>query len=248
MSALSPEPHKTSVAKRIFSLLLAGLATVIPIVGTVFLLAWIYKALLAVGRTFIFGIFQALDWFRGIKYVENAFGVLVQKDGGETGWMNNLYNLPQGIWFFVPIILLACVGLAVTNRPGQAVVNWVDGALTRVPFMGFLYSTIKQGVDAFRDMGGARKFKGVAWIEYPSPGCRLMGFVTGSFMDAKSGKEMTSVFIPTSPNPMTGFVVVVDEDHLEVSELTVEEATKLLLSAGLVAPDRLAKDAVSGAR
>ena len=132
-----------------------------------------------------------------------------------------------------------------TNRPGQAVVNWVDGALTRVPFMGFFYSTIKQGVDAFRDMGDSRKFKGVAWVEYPSPGCRLLGFITGSFQDAKTGKEVTSVFIPTSPNPMTGFVVVVNEDCIEVSQLTVEEATKLLLSAGLVAPDRLVKEAIS---
>lgn len=247
---MSPEPAeqpKTSIAKRILSLLLAGLATVIPIVGTVFLLAWIYKALLSVGRALIFGVFQALDWFRGIKYVEGTKGKLVQLDTEKgEGWLTGLYHLPDQIWFFVPIILLACVGLAVTNRPGQAVVNWVDGALTRVPFMGFLYSTIKQGVDAFRDMGGTRKFKGVAWVEYPSPGCRLLGFVTGTFQDAKSGKEVTSVFIPTSPNPMTGFVVVVDDDRLEESPLTVEQATKLLLSAGLVAPDRLAQDAVAG--
>lgn len=251
---MSPEPAehpKTSVAKRILSLLLAGLATVIPIVGTVFLLAWIYKALLAVGRGLIYGIFQVLDWFRGIKYVEEGGKLVLEPEFDENGevievdgWLENLDHLPQMIWFFVPIILLACVGLAVTNRPGQAVVNWVDGALTRVPFIGFLYSTIKQGVDAFRDMGGDRKFKGVAWVEYPSPGCRLMGFVTGTFSDAKSGKEVTSVFIPTSPNPMTGFVVVVDEDRLDMSELTVEEATKLLLSAGLVAPDRLTRDAL----
>lgn len=247
MSPAFSEPSKTSIAKRIFSLLLAGLATVIPIVGTVFLLSWIYKALLAVGRAFIYGIFQGLDWFRGVKYQEDGFGRLtpIPVEGSKIeGWMEGLDSLPQGIWFFVPIILLACVGLAVTNRPGQAVVNWVDGAVTRVPFMGFFYSTIKQGVDAFRDMSGAHKFKGVAWVEYPSPGCRLLGFITGSFQDGKTGKNVTSVFIPTSPNPMTGFVVVVDEERIEVSELSVEEATKLLLSAGLVAPDRLVKDAV----
>lgn len=252
MSTDSSEHPKTSIAKKMFSLLLAGLATVIPIVGTVVLLSWIYKALLAVGRTLILGVARALDWFRGVRYegetldklerVVNSNNEIINPD--VVGWLGNLQEINPSIWFFVPIVLLACVGLAVTNRPGQAVVNWVDGALTRVPFMGFLYSTIKQGVDAFRDMGGARKFKGVAWVEYPSPGCRLLGFVTGTFQDAKTGKDVTSVFIPTSPNPMTGFVVVVDEDKLEVSQLTVEEATKLLLSAGLVAPDRLVKDAV----
>ena len=245
MSPTDSGDHKVSIAKRILSLLLAGLATVIPIVGTVFLLAWIYKALLAVGRNLIYGIFRALDWFRGVKYVENSLGKLVPVEGASenNGWMQGLEDLPQLIWFFVPIILLACVGLAVTNRPGQAVVNWVDGALMRVPFIGFLYSTIKQGVDAFRDMGGARKFKGVAWVEYPSPGCRLLGFITGTFQDGKTGKSVTSVFIPTSPNPMTGFVIVVDEERLEVSELSVEEATKLLLSAGLVAPESMVQEA-----
>ncbi|GHC64677.1 DUF502 domain-containing protein [Roseibacillus persicicus] len=247
-----PDHPKASIPKRIFSLLLAGLATVIPIVGTVFLLSWIYKALLAVGRTLILGIVRALDWFRGVEYQGDSLDKMerIVSPGAEgtanvEGWLENLQTLNPVIWFFVPIILLACVGLAVTNRPGQAVVNWVDGALTRVPFMGFFYSTIKQGVDAFRDMGGARKFKGVAWVEYPSPGCRLLGFVTGTFQDAKTGRDVTAVFIPTSPNPLTGFVVVVDDERLEVSQLTVEEATKLLLSAGLVAPDHLMKDAAS---
>ena len=242
---LNDSQHKNSFTRKIFSLLLAGLATVIPIVGTVFLLAWIYKALLAVGHKLVYGIAQILDYLRGIRYSNDG-----SLSKGDDPWVNPLDELHPTIWFFVPIILLACVGLAVTNRPGQAVVNWVDRAITRVPFMGFLYSTIKQGVDAFRDMGGARKFKGVAWVEYPSPGCRLLGFITGGFKDGKTGQEMTSIFVPTSPNPLTGFVIVVDEDHVDVSDLSVEEATKLLLSAGLVAPDRLAsgnsKDENSG--
>lgn len=244
---VSETPPKTNITRKILSLLLAGLATVIPIVGTVFLLSWIYKALLAVGRKMVYGIVQIFDYLRGIRYdingqLELDFDMNGQPVSGPVPWVRPLDELNQTIWFFVPIILLACVGIAVTNRPGQAVVNWVDRAITRVPFMGFLYSTIKQGVDSFRDMGGARKFKGVAWVEYPSPGCRLLGFITGSFSDAKTGAEMTSIFIPTSPNPLTGFVIVVDESNIEMSDLSVEEATKLLLSAGLVVPDRLASE------
>jgi uncharacterized membrane protein len=223
---------KTSVTRRLFSLLLAGLATVIPIVGTAFLLTWIYKALLALGRGLVFGIVKILDWFR--------IGGSPQED--DPTWLSNLEQVPQAVWFLIPIVLLACMGLAVTNRPGQAVVNWIDRAITRVPFMGFLYATIKQGVDAFRDMGGSRKFKGVAYVDYPSPGCRLLGFITSSFHDAKTNRDLTSIFIPTSPNPMTGFVVIVEEDKIEISDLTVEEATKLLLSAGLVAPEKLKRE------
>lgn len=221
---------KQSITRRILSLLLAGLATVIPIVGTVFLLSWIYRALLAVGRKLVYGIVNILDWFRGVPDNEAV-----------APWIDRLPSVNHPIWFLIPIILLACMGMAVTNRPGQAVVNWVDRAITRVPFMGFLYSTIKQGVDSFRDMGGSHKFKGVAYVAYPSPGCRLLGFITSSFIDAKTQKELTSIFIPTSPNPLTGFVILVEDGQIELSDLTVEEATKLLLSAGLVSPERFAR-------
>ena len=230
--ATSDRPQKTSFAKKIFNLLLAGLATVIPIVGTVFLLSWIYRALLAVGRKLVYGLVNILDWLRQAE--------------GTDAWLGSLPQENHPVWFLIPILLLGMIGAAVTNRPGQAIVNWVDGALTRIPFMGFFYSTIKQGVDAFRDMGGARKFKGVAYVEYPSPGCRLLGFITGSFHDVQRGKDVTSVFIPTSPNPMTGFVVVVDEDRIESSNLSVEAATNLLLSAGLVAPDKTLTEPLSG--
>ena len=121
MSPTDQGENKVSLTKRILSLLLAGLATVIPIVGTVFLLGWIYKALLSVGRSLIYGIVRIMDRFRGVQYKEDQLGNLRPVEGTKVdGWMEGLEQLPQYIWFFVPIILLACVGLAVTNRPGQA--------------------------------------------------------------------------------------------------------------------------------
>ena len=99
------------------------------------------------------------------------------------------------------------------------------------------YSTIKQFVDAVRNLGGPQKFKGVAYVEYPSPGCRLIGFITGNFVDPQTGRGTTSIFIPTSPNPMTGFVVLMDDEKVFASDMTLEEAGKMILSAGLVAPE-----------
>ena len=108
--------------------------------------------------------------------------------------------------------------------------------MQRVPYLGFIYSTLKQFVDAVKNLGGDRKFKSVAYIEYPSPGCRLLGFVTGNYHDAQTGTDVTTVFIPTSPNPMTGFTVIVDDDKVQDSSMTLEEASKMILSAGLVPP------------
>lgn len=222
-----PRPIRHPIIRRLFSVLLAGLAAVIPIVGTIWLLWIIYKILLKVGEKIIEWIFRALNFLRG--------------DEGQTDPWSFEFAGDNLAWFFIPVVLLFGVGFAVTNRPGRAVTNWVDGAITRVPILGFIYAALKQFVDALRNLGGPRKFKGVAYIDYPSPGCRLLGFVTGNFHDPQSGKEVTSVFLPTSPNPMTGFIVIVENERLIDCDMTLEEASKMILSAGLVSPESFAR-------
>ena len=223
-----PRPIKHPIIRRALSVFFAGLATVIPIVGTVWLLYIIFKVLLVVGEKIIEWILRLFNFLRGA--------------GGEPGSQDHVeswtftFSGDEFAWFFIPVTLLFLMGFAVTHRPGRAVVNWVDGAITRVPILGFIYATLKQFVDALRNLGGPRKFKGVAYVEYPSPGCRLLGFITGNYRDPQTGKDVTTVFLPTSPNPMTGFVVVVDDDKLINCEMTLEEASKMILSAGLVSP------------
>ena len=98
-------------------------------------------------------------------------------------------------------------------------------------------NAVRQAIEAFRTIGQQQSFKRVAFVEYPSPGCRLLGFVTGQLTDPDDGIGRTAIFLPTSPNPMTGFVVLVENEKVINSSLSLEEATKLILSAGLVAPD-----------
>lgn len=226
-----PRPVRHPVIRRLLSLFFAGLATIVPLVGTIWLLYVIYKVLLKVGEKIIEWVFRALNFLRGIEYDSNG-KVLPDQEVWSFAFSGD-----DLAWFFIPVVLLFIVGFAVTNRPGRAVVNWVDGAITRVPILGFIYSTLKQFVDALRNLGGPRKFKGVAYVEYPSPGCRLLGFVTGNYHDPQTGKDVTSIFLPTSPNPMTGFIVVVDDDKLMACGMTLEEASKMILSAGLVSPE-----------
>lgn len=217
-----PRPIKHPFIRKALSIFLAGLATVIPIVGTVWLIYLIFKVLLVVGEKIIEALLRFLNFMRG--------------EAGEVDPWKWVFSGDDFAWFFIPVTLLFLMGFAVMNRPGRAVVNWVDGALTRIPILGFIYATLKQFVDALRNLGGPRKFKGVAYIEYPSPGCRLLGFITGNYHDPETGKDVTSVFLPTSPNPMTGFIVVVDDEKLIECHMTLEEASKMILSAGLVSP------------
>jgi len=205
-------PHKHSLMRKLIGLLLTGLAAVVPVVGTIWLLVIIYKILLKVGDFMIRLLLKALN--------------LVRSGDDLTSEHFSFYG-SNLVHFCIPVILLFLIGFAVANRPGKKVLHWVNQAIDRIPYLGFIYSALKQFVDALRNLGGDRNFKSAAYVEYPSPGCRMLGFVTGNYHDPQTGKDVTTVFIPTSPNPMTGFVVIIDDDKVFDSQMSLEEASKL---------------------
>ncbi|MBK1831754.1 DUF502 domain-containing protein [Verrucomicrobiaceae bacterium R5-34] len=207
--------------RRWMGLLLTGLAAVVPVVGTIWLLVLIYKILLSVGDHMIGLSLKALNLLRS---------------GEDLTSEHFAFYGSNFVRFLIPVMLLFLIGFAVANTPGRRVLHWMNSAMERIPYLGFIYSALKQFVDALRNLGGDRKFKSAAYVEYPSPGCRMLGFVTGNYHDAQTGKDVTTVFLPTSPNPMTGFIVIIDDDKVQDSEMTLEEASKMILSAGLVAP------------
>ena len=207
--------------RKVVGFLLAGLAAVIPTLGTVWLLVIIYKVLMKVGDTMLGMMLKAVNLLHvgdGLSSSDFAF------------YGSNFLR------FLMPVILLLLIGFSVASKPGHRLLHWMNEGMQRVPYLGYIYSALKQFVDAIRGLGGERKFKSVVYIEYPSPGCRMLAFVTGNYHDPQTGKDVTSVFIPTSPNPMTGFVIIVNDDKIEHCDMTLEEATKMVLSAGLVAP------------
>lgn len=216
--------------RRLPSLLLAGLGSVIPVLGTVWLLALVFRILLGIGDRIIDIVLAALNFMRGPWGVREPWVFQFQGAGF--------------VRFALPVLILLAVGAVVKNAPGRRAFQWIEGRMSLLPVVGFIYRAIKQFVDAVRDLGGSeRRFKGVAFVEYPSPGCRLLGFVTGSYREPQTGRKVTAVFLPTAPNPLTGFVVIVDEDKVMASDMTMEEATKMIISAGIVAPGTVVPDA-----
>ena len=203
---------------------LAGMATVVPVLATFWIVVFVFRLLHQIGLTIINSILHALNTLRGTQ------------NNTQTAWTLDDFPGDDFLWLLIPLALLFLVGLAVTKQPGKRIIRWMDDTMVRIPLFGFIYASTKQFVDAIRNLGSSQKFKGVAYIEYPSPGCRLIGFITGNFHDSQTGKDTTSVFIPTSPNPMTGFVILVDDDKVSRSSMTLEEAGKMILSAGLVDP------------
>lgn len=146
-------------------------------------------------------------------------------------------NLPL-VPFFVTLGLFIALGFMASNVLGRRFLEKLEAALLKIPVVATVYSAIKQVIDSFKSFKNMENFKRVVYLDYPAAGARLIGFVTGQYYDSKLDEEMTSVVIPTAPNPMTGIVVVVPAHQLTESSLTLEEAMKLVVSAGLVAPKR----------
>ncbi len=212
---------KYTFTRKLVSFLLTGFAAVIPIVGTVWLLLVVCQVLMRVGNELIDTVLKAVNLFRS--------------DSDLTVDSFAFYGA-NFVRFLVPVFLLLLIGFAVASLPGKKLLKWMDAAMQKLPLFGFIYAALKQFVDALKNLGSEKKFKSVAYVEYPSPGCRMIGFVTGNYHDAQIGKDVTTVFIPTSPNPMTGFAIIIEDDKVQNSDMSLEEASKLILSAGLVAP------------
>ena len=117
---------------------------------------------------------------------------------------------------------------------GKSIIKYFENLLTKTPIIRNIYSSVKQILHAV-SLPGKQAFKRVVLVDFPREGVKSVGFVTGSTKH-NNGKEFINVFVPTIPNPTTGFLIFVSEDSITDTNLTVEEAFKLLFSGGVLAP------------
>jgi len=199
------------------------------------------------------GIVVAIPLIATVWLAQIAYHFIANISAGALDNVGRLFDLQKSVatWplvpFFVSLVLLIALGFMATNVLGQRILDWLESALLRIPVITTIYAGVKQVIDSFKSFNNMGNFKRVVYVDYPSDGARLIGFVTGQYFDHNLGEEMTSVVIPTAPNPMTGLIIVVPNRKLTESSLTLEEAMKMVVSAGLVVPKRRSAGAsVSG--
>ncbi len=143
---------------------------------------------------------------------------------------------PPGLAFVMTMLLFLGFGFMTANVLGARMFEAMERMLLRVPGISAIYSATKQVIDSFRGLKGPSSFQRVVYVQYPAPGCRLLGFVTSQYHDAALDRDVTAVFLPTAPNPLTGFVLVIDSEKVETASLSLDEASRMIVSAGLVSP------------
>lgn len=201
---------------------LAGLALALPLVITFAILQFIYGLLHGWSEPIV-------KWFADLAN-EMAGGVVIGSNDPR------FLMATRFIGVLIPFIALIALGVMATNVIGVHVVAAIDRLLLRIPFVSFIYKSLKQVIDSFKTVGTAQNFKRAVYIDYPVPGMRMIGYVTGQFTDPASGKAMTSVFVPIVPAPMSGILLVVDSEKVTDAAVSLEDSMKMVFSAGLVVP------------
>ncbi len=144
-----------------------------------------------------------------------------------------------GLGLILTLILIWLAGLLAGNVFGKRLIGKGDDLVKRLPVIGSIYGPIKQFMESVVSPGEERGFNRVVLAEYPTDGLWILGFATGDIPMGEEGQIGCCVFIPTSPNPATGWTVVFPPEKVRNVSLTVEEALQMIVSAGVVIPDAL---------
>ena len=148
------------------------------------------------------------------------------------------YAIP-GFGVLVLIIALTVLGAVTANLIGRSLLSLTDRVLSRIPIVRNVYAALKQLTEVLTNNQQA-SFDRCVMVEYPKAGSWCIGFVSSHAngeIGAKLGTQKIGVFVPTTPNPTSGFLIYVDETESIPLQMTVEEGAKMILTAGLVVPD-----------
>ena len=143
-----------------------------------------------------------------------------------------------GLGIVLLLVILYFVGLLVSNVIGKRFFSLVEAVFNRIPILKTTYQVGKQLSDTF-SLSEKQAFKKAVVINFLNSNTYVIGFITGEVVNQQTNEKLIKVFIPHVPNPMTGFVVLVKESEVIETGWAVDEAIRLVISAGIIGPDKI---------
>jgi len=209
-----------TVLGRLRQLFLTGLVIILPLVITYWLLQILFGIVHGISTPIILKVLRLMQ----MPYID---------DPAFTEYLAPL------IGALATCVLILMVGILTTNLLGRRIVAAFDGLMLRIPLIKGIYGSARQLLDAFNRK--TTSFQRVVAVEYPRSGVYTLGFVTRDqvAMFQGEGRKRTAytlVFLPTSPNPTSGWMAAVPDGEVIPLDLTIEEGVKLVVSGGLVVP------------
>ena len=178
----------------------------------------------------IYITFYLMLWF--VEFLDNYFRPWIPKIYWPTTYLP--FDIP-GVGVVLALVLLTIIGGLTANFLWRGLLRLADRLIRQIPMACTVYTALRQIFQtAVREDGAS--FSQVALIEYPRKGLNAIAFITKAAdrrVNDATGKAMIGVFLPTTPNPTSGFLLFVPEDELTILDMTVEEGARLVISAGL---------------
>ena len=191
--------------------MISGLLVLLPLVITLFILKWGFAAL----TVFVLPVLKELP---------------VLKD------------LPGGVLVFIATVLallmIYLVGMFTTHLIGRRFISMGERLMLKLPIVKSVYSASKQVMDTFSNSTKAA-FTATVLVEFPHPGSLAVGFITGTILNPQ-GKTLYRVFVATTPNPTSGFLIILPEEGVTFTDISVEDGIKMIVSGGMLAPKQYA--------
>jgi len=211
------------VIKKIGTLFLQGFLPLLPVLVTLYAMYLIFSFVDGMAESVLYMLLGDLSGMYGIDLLFKCIVIIL---------------------IFVSV---AFFGIFIRTMVGKALLGWLDTVFTKLPGLNSIYSATRQVVDIFRS-GKKQFFTNPVLVEYPSSGIWSIGFNTGEFYDRQNGEKSLkryTVFIPTTPNPTSGFLAIVTQKQLQMLDLSVEDAIKMILTGGIVKKDQTVSVKVS---
>jgi uncharacterized membrane protein len=183
---------------------ITGLFVVVPLGITVFILKF---------------LFNFADGILG-SYLDSIFSAFI---------VHREYHIP-GLGMLTGAVVIYVSGVLATNVMGTRILRWWDDLLSRIPLVKSIYNSSKQLTQVFKE--GKTSYRRAVFVEWPRVGVRAVGFVTAEV--ERDGERLVVVYVPTMPNPTSGFALFFRESEVFDSGMTVEEAVKFVVSGGAV--------------
>lgn len=198
--------------------IVTGLLTAIPIIVTYLLFDFLLGALSSLGSPMIATIARLL------QRVSPAFAEI---------FVNPIVQSVLGI--LLVLLLLYILGWAAKRVIGRRILGRVDKIMNRIPLVQTIYGATKKLIDTFQQTpDGVQR---VVLINFPSPEMKTVGFVTKIMKDRDTGQKLAAVYVPTTPNPTSGYLEIVPVEQLISTDWTMDDAMTFIVSGGAVAPE-----------
>ncbi|MGR6835452.1 DUF502 domain-containing protein [Syntrophomonas erecta] len=187
--------------KRLLSMFATGLATLLPVVLSLYFIWWIFK------------------------FVDGLLAPVLQALLGQD---------IIGLGFIITVILITFIGFISRNYLGHRLLKWWENIYVRIPLLGKIYAATKR-ITRPLFSSGRTSFRQVVLVEFPRHGIYALGFITNDefpFLD----EESYAIFIPTTPNPTSGYLVIMPRNQVKILDITVDQGLEMIISAGMVIP------------